>query len=210
MRAILMTLLTMLATPAWCAEDILDVLKRSQQMQLDALSAQAVDPASPESQRLQRSFERVLTVLQSPPPDVRLVVARGSLLAVCLMGRVVVVNVAVADLTESEQAFIIAHELGHVVHGHWAQFGALYKHYIPGEVVPATTDPVAALLGHEASALSHQQEFEADAFALRLLRRMGEPDDTPVVLFQQHLPPVRATATHPGSQERVAHLQGVQ
>jgi Zn-dependent protease with chaperone function len=76
-------------------------------------------------------------------------------------------------------------------------------------VVPATTDPVAGVLGREASALSHRQEFEADAFALRLLRRMGEPDDTPIVLFQQHLPLVKATATHPGSYERLARLQAV-
>ncbi len=209
MRAILMALMTMLAAPAWCAEDILGVLKRSQQMQLDALTALQVDPDSPESLAVHGSFERVLTVMKNPPAGVRLMVVRSSLLAVCLMGRVIVVDVSVADLTESERVFILAHELGHVAHEHWAQLGALYKHHIPGEVVPATADPVAGVLGREASALSHRQEFEADAFALRLLRRMGEPDDTPVVLFQQHLPLVKATATHPGSYERLARLQAV-
>ena len=61
-------------------------------------------------------------------------------------------------------------------------------------------------LGRDASAQAHQHEFEADAFALRLIRRMGQPDDTPVVLFQ-HLPPVKASATHPSSSQRLVQLR---
>lgn len=208
MRAVLMALITAFSAPAWCAEDILDVLQRSQQMQLDALTEAAVDPASPEARVVQQSFERALMVLKMPV-DVRLIVVRGPLLAVCLMGKVVAANVSLADLSEAERVFVLAHELGHVAHDHWPQLGQLYKRHIPGAVVPATTDPVAGILGREASALAHQHEYEADAFALRLLRRMGEPEDTPIVLFQ-HLPMVKATATHPGTQQRVAHLRTLQ
>jgi Zn-dependent protease with chaperone function len=210
MRAVLMTLAMSCCAPAWCSEDIIDVLQRSQQMQLDALTAQQVDPASPESQVLQQSFDRVLLALDLRQPGVRLLVVRSPLLAVCLMGRVIAVNVSVADLTGSERMFILAHELGHIAHRHWAQLGTLYKHYIPGEVVPATTDPVAGILGREASELSHRHEYEADAFALRLLRRLGESEETPIVLFTQHLPLVKATATHPGSHQRIAHLKRVE
>jgi Zn-dependent protease with chaperone function len=110
-------------------------------------------------------------------------------------------------MSEAERTFILGHELGHVALGHWAKLGELYQHHIPGDVVPEKTDPVAAELGRDASALAHQQEFEADAFALRLLRRMGEPDDTPTVLFLQHLPLVRPTATHPGTYQRLAHMR---
>jgi Zn-dependent protease with chaperone function len=77
------------------------------------------------------------------------------------------------------------------------------------EVRPDTTDPVAGILGRAASELSHRHEYEADAFALRLLRRLGESDDTPVVLFTEHLPMVKATATHPGTHQRLAHLRRV-
>lgn len=206
MRAILMALLTSLAAPAWCAEDILDVLRRSQQMQLDALSAAEVDPASAESRLIRQSFEQALGALATTEP-VRLIVVRGPLLAVCLMGRVIAVNVAVADLSEPERLFVIGHELGHVAHGHWAELGRLYKTHIPGEVVQEKTDAVAGVLGREASRLSHQHEHEADAFALRLLRRLGEPEDTPVVLFTEHLPMVKTTATHPGTHQRLAYLR---
>lgn len=209
MRATLMALMIACSAPAWCAEDIIDVLQRSQQMQLDALAAQEVDPASAESQVVQRSFDKVLSALNLRQPGVRLIVVRSPLLAVCLMGRVVAANVSLANLTESERLFILAHEVGHIAHRHWAQLGALYKEHIPGEVRPETTDPVAGILGRAASELSHQHEYEADAFALRLLRRLGEPEDTPIVLFTEHLPMVKTTATHPGTHQRLAHLKRV-
>lgn len=205
MRAFLMALMTAAAAPAWCGEDILAVLQRSQQMQLDALSEAAVDADHPSAQAVQRSFDQVSAAMGLSRP-VRLIVVRGPLLAVCLMGRVVAANVSLADLSESERRFVLAHELGHVAHDHWSQLGQLYKRHIPGEVVQAHTDAIAGVLGREASQLSHEQEYEADAFALRLLRRMGDPDDTPLVLFQ-HLPMVKATATHPGTHQRVAHLR---
>ena len=205
MRAFLMALMTAVSAPAWCGEDILAVLQRSQQMQLDALSDAAVAADHPAAQVVQRSFDQVSIAMGMTQP-VRLVVVRGPLLAVCLMGRVVAANVSLADLSESERRFVLAHELGHIAHGHWSQLGELYKRHIPGEVVKEHTDAIAGVLGREASQLSHEQEYEADAFALRLLRRMGDPDDTPLVLFQ-HLPMVKATATHPGTHQRVAHLR---
>ncbi len=205
MRAFLMALTMAAAAPAWCGEDILAVLQRSQQMQLDALAETALGAEHPAAQAVQRSFDQVSAAMGLAAP-VRLIVVRGPLLAVCLMGRVVAANASLADLSESERRFVLAHELGHVAHGHWSQLGQLYKRHIPGEVVRDHTDAIAGVLGREASQLSHEQEYEADAFALRLLRRMGDPDDTPLVLFQ-NLPMVKATATHPGTHQRVAHLR---
>ncbi|WP_428422402.1 M48 family metalloprotease [Methylibium sp.] len=209
MRAVLLFLLALFVAPVWCAEDILTVLQRSQQMQLEALTEGQVDDDDPEAQVVRRSFERIVAAVDEAPGDVRLLVVRGPLLAVCLMGRVIAANVSLAGLTESERDFVLAHELGHVMQRHWSQLGQLYQQYIPGEVVQAQTDAVASVLGREASELSHRQEYEADAFALQLIRRLGEPDDTPLLLFQ-HLPLVRATATHPGTQQRVVHLRTLQ
>lgn len=198
--------LTMLALPEARAENILQVLERSQKMQLEALRRLEVEAANPKAQAIRASFDEVMGHLVIGH-DVPLIVVRGPLLAVCLMGRIVVANEMLADLSESERQFILAHELGHVAHAHWAQLGDLYLQHIPGEVVQQHTDTIAAQLGRDASALTHQQEHEADAFALRLLKRIGAPDDTPIVLFQQHLPMVKATATHPGTAQRVAYLR---
>lgn len=213
MRAFLRTLLlaagAAFGTPGWCAEDIGAVLQRSQQMQLESLIGGTVDAGDPRVQLIASSLDRVLSMVQTPP-NVQLLVVEGSpLVAVCLMGRVIAANVVLADLTEAERTFILAHEVGHIAYNHWGQLGELYREHIPGAVVPEKTNAVAGILGREASALAHRHEYEADAFALRLLKRLGEPEDTPIVLFQQHLPLVMGTATHPGTSQRVAQMRGL-
>ncbi len=196
------------AVPAWGGESIEQVLERSQQMQFDALASQQVDAESREARIVEASFEHLLTKVGTPVA-VRLMVERGPMLAVCLMGHVVVANASLADMSESERQFILAHELGHVSHGHWNQLSSLYQKYIPDEVVQQKTDAVAGSLGREASQLAHDQEYEADAFAHDVLRRMGQPADTAVQLFHR-LPLVKRTATHPGTRERLAHIRSLQ
>lgn len=201
--------LSLLCTaPVWGAEGIVEVLERSQQMQFDSLAAQQVDGDSREARIVEASFELLLTKVGTPVA-VKLMVVRGPMLAVCLLGRIVVANASLADMSESERQFILAHELGHVSHGHWNQLSSLYQKYIPDEVVQQKTDAVAGPLGREASQLAHDQEYEADAFAHDVLRRMGQPADTAVLLFHR-LPLVKRTPTHPGTRERLAHIRSLQ
>jgi Zn-dependent protease with chaperone function len=168
MRWFQLTLLGLaLAGPAR-GEDIVDVLRRSQQTRLDATP-----------------------------------------LAETLHGRIVVANESLADLPEGARLFVLAHELGHVASDHWQQMGAVYRHWVPGEVTPQTTDPVANALGREASMTSHRQEFEADAYALRVLRRLGRPPQDAFAAFMSTtLQP--DTATHPGTRKRIASLRAAQ
>jgi hypothetical protein len=92
---------------------------------------------------------------------------------------------------------------------HWLQTGALYKQFVPGEVVPQTTDPVANRLGRAASAQAHRHEFEADAFALQVLRSLGRPaDDAIAALLYQGMQP--DSATHPGTRRRMASLRAAE
>lgn len=206
---VVLSLVTVLCgAPARGAEGIVQVLERSQQMQFDSLAAQQVDPYSREARVIEASFEHLLTKVGTPVA-VKLMVVRGPMLAVCLMGHMVVANASLADMSESERQFILAHELGHVSHGHWDQLSRLYQKYIPGEVVRQKTDAVAAPLGREASQLAHDQEYEADAFAHDVLRRMDQPADTAELLFRR-LPMVKRTATHPGTRERLAHIRSLQ
>lgn len=193
---------------AWAGETIVQVLERSQQFQFDSLAAKQLDADSREARIVQASFDELLKTVGTPVA-VSLMVVRGPLLAVCLMGRVVVANASLAEMTESERQFILAHELGHVSHGHWDQLSRLYQKYIPDEVVQQKTDAIAGPLGREASQLAHDQEYEADAFAHDVLRRTGHPGDTAVLLFHK-LPMVKRTPTHPGTGERLAHLRSLQ
>lgn len=202
MRWVLLTFLgAALAQPA-AAEDIVDVLRRSQQMRLEAMPLAA---DGPRVQAIRRSFEQLRAAL---PDDVaaELRVVSAGTVAETLHGRVVVAHESLADLPEGARLFVLAHELGHIAQHHWQQMGAVYRHWIPGEVKPETTDPVAGALGREASATSHRQEYEADAYALQVLRRLGRsPQDAFAAFMQQGM--LQDTATHPGTRKRVASLR---
>ncbi len=205
MRSLLWVLLTFAAAPAWC-EDIVDVLDRSQRMRLEAFTV--ADAQSERAVRVRLSFERVVRAAGlREPVELRLI--RGETLAETLQGRVVVANESLADLTEGERVFILAHELGHVALGHWGQLGEVYKRHIPGAVTPATTDPVAGALGRDASGLSHRHELDADAYSVHALRAMGHSDDDAFSAFKR-LGLTRDTPTHPGTRKRMASLRDLQ
>lgn len=205
MRWFQLTLLGLaLAGPAR-GEDIVDVMRRSQQTRLDAMPLAA---HGPRADTVRRSFAQLREAL---PADVAVelrVVSAGTL-AETLHGRIVVANESLADLPEGARLFVLAHELGHVASDHWQQMGAVYRHWVPGEVTPQTTDPVANRLGREASMTAHRQEFEADAYALQVLRRLGRPpQDAFAVFMSTTLQP--DTATHPGTRKRIASLRAAQ
>jgi len=195
----------LLSAPVWC-EDIGQVLHRSQQSRLDALPE--APPQTPGAAALRESFER-LQRAGAPTAEVQLhVVAVGSI-AETLEGRVVVVNAALGELPEACRLFLLAHELGHVKQMHWAKRIALYRQFIPGEVVQAETDAVAGDLGREASQQAHQQEYEADAYAMRMLLDLGYSRDELLDMFF-HLGHYGDTATHPSSARRLAQLRMIE
>ena len=183
-------------------EDIVDVLRRSQQQRLDAM---ARAPSGDRATVVRGSFEKLCQALR-PEMEVDLVVIAGATAAETLHGHIIVANESLADLPEGERMFILAHEIGHVVNDHWQQMGGLYRRWIPGEVTPSQTDPVAGSLGRDASGLSHRHEFEADAFALQALRRLGFGPEVAVSAFMRQ-GMQQDTATHPGTRKRLAALR---
>lgn len=196
-------------TPAVSAEGILDVLQRSHAQRLEQLSDARRGTPSPEAVRsIELSFAR-LTERFTPdrPPGLRVV--RGEALAETLGGRLIVVDESVAALTEGQRLFVLAHELGHVALGHWGALGRLYQRHIPGEVLRSQTDAVAALLGREASALAHEHEYAADAWALAALRALGHGPTDVESLFAR-FGPSRDTPTHPGTRRRLAQLRAIE
>ena len=202
MRWLVVTILGLGAMTAAAGEDIVDVLRRSQQQRLDALKP-AVD--GPRAQAVRRSFE-VLAKTLAPLPAIDLHVISGPVLAETLHGHIIVANESLADLPEGERLFVLAHEIGHVKQQHWLQMGLVYKRWVPAEVTPEKTDPVAASLGREASVLAHRHEFEADAFALQTLLGLGLSSD--VAFSSLRLMGLQQdSATHPGTRKRLASLR---
>jgi predicted Zn-dependent protease len=185
------------------AQEILSVLARSHQMRLKTL--QEVERRDEAAAVLQRDFARLLARLPQHP-DVELMVVGGPVIAETLAGHVVVVHVGLAEAAEGERLFLLAHELGHVLLGHWAELGAVYVKHIPGEVNKEATDAVAGQLGRDASQLVHGHEYAADAFAWRTIRAMGYSMDSAIAVFRS-MPNLGDTATHPASRKRMAALR---
>ncbi len=187
------------------SDNIVAVLHASQQLRLDAMAL--ADPESPRARRLRDSFAALTRGLDLPP-IVELRVVRAEIMAETLQGHIVVVHEAIGDWPDHERLFVLGHELGHVMLGHWAQLGTLYRKWVPGRVTRQHTDGVADALGREASALAHRHEFEADAFALHSVREHGGSVPDVVAAF------MRAgartdTPTHPATRKRVAALRAV-
>jgi len=207
MRWWIVTLTLLLTGPvARGDEGILGVLARSQLARLDRTSV--ADPGSARARTVRTSFETLARVLELRHP-VELRVIEGETVAETLQGRVVLVNESLADLSEGERLFVLAHELGHIELRHWEQTQRLYQKWVPGAVTPDQTEPVAALLGRDASGLAYRQELEADAFALHALHALGRPSQDAVTAFM-HLGMTHDTATHPGTRKRLASLRAAE
>lgn len=191
----------------WCpahAEDITQVLQRSQQWRLQQRPAPDLQSAA--ADRVRTSFERVKQ-LDTRGADVQLRIVGGELFAEALFGqRTLVVSEIAGELPEGERLLMLAHEMGHLMLGHWGGLSALYRSHIPGEVRPETTDPVARKLSIEAQTLSHRQEFEADSYGFELVRKMGFGLDHAFgLLMRQGLQ--FDTPTHPGTRRRLAQMR---
>lgn len=202
MRWLAATILGLTLVSGARGEDIIDVLRRSQQQRLDSFAAA---PAGARTEVIRRSYEHLRDRI-GPLPPIDLIVVRGPVTAETLHGHIVIVNESVADLPEGERLFLLAHEIGHVVNRHWMQLGLVYRSWVPGEVTPRTTEPVAGPLGREASMTAHRHELEADLFALRALESLDVPTDAAfsslrLMGLQQD------TATHPGTRKRIASLR---
>lgn len=193
------------SAPAGDGEAIAQVLAHSQAVRLAALTP--VDAADARALVLQQAFQQVLAhAPQARGVPVRLQVVTGPVLAETFHGRLVVVHADLAARPPGERLFVLAHELGHAVHADWAAVGEVYRRHIPDEVVRWRTDPVAALLGREMTALSHAQEMNADAFAMQVLGRMGYGIEVAIAAFARHgVQP--DTPTHPGTRKRMAGLR---
>jgi hypothetical protein len=207
MRRWIVTLLLILAVPvARCDEGIVAVLARSQLIRLD--NTRPANPASDRAQVVRNSFDSLIRLLAIRQPT-ELRVIRGETLAETLQGHIVLANERLADLAEGERLFILAHELGHIELHHWAETEQLYLKGVPGAVTPRETDPVAAMLGRDASGQAHRHELEADAFALRALHALGRNTHDVMGVFM-HLGLSQDTPTHPGTRRRFAALQAAE
>jgi predicted Zn-dependent protease len=118
----------------------------------------------------------------------------------------VVLSIRMARLNEAQRFFIIAHELGHLQLRHRATFSSFVA-----RVVSGAGDEQAARAGIESglSAVSHQAEFEADAFAVRTMRAAGQNPEEAARLFDS-LGAGKDNRTHPAAGRRARAIRAQQ
>jgi Zn-dependent protease with chaperone function len=203
--AIACLLLACSSLPA-LAVDMEEVFAQSQLRRVHDVSGQAVTD-SPKATIVRATFARVRDSLDAQLP-VGLLVVSGPIVAEALTDHIIAANEALADLPEGERAFVLAHELGHLVQSHWSKRALLFREHLPGAAVTAPTELAGDRLATQASALAHRQELDADAFALRTVRQLGYGFETALAVFMRQ-EAQRDTASHPSSRKRVAHLRSL-
>ena len=136
--------------------------------------------------------------------------------ACALPGGYIFVTESLGQLCEwdaAELAFVIAHEMAHVVRGH------TWDRVVGSAVFSALAHRLGGPLGQLSrefldKAYSRDRELEADAFALRLMTAAGYSHDGATHLLQRlaQLNPDQHThlsgyfATHPATRERIKRL----
>jgi len=137
--------------------------------------------------------------------------------AFCLPGGFVFVTRAMFDLCDNapdQIAFVLAHEIAHIVEGHALQRmagGALLK---AGVLRAMPAGKLGALAAEFVSkAYSRDQERAADRLGLRLMRAAGYDGHAAVTVFEK-LAALRPSgrcagyfAAHPDAADRIAELQ---
>lgn len=131
------------------------------------------------------------------------------------------------DVTEAELASVIAHELGHVAHGHarrrMIDFAGqnvirMILAGVLGRLLPGIGVWIAGLAaGALAARLSRQDEFEADAFASALMVKAGLGTGPQKSLFRKldRLSGSRAATpawlmSHPRTDARIAAIEALE
>lgn len=126
--------------------------------------------------------------------------------------------------TAPEMAAVIAHEIGHLSLGHHDRRRKAWKIETAAKAAASAFLPAAlrGLSGHVANAaarllqmrLSRTDEYQADAFAVALLRRSGFDPAAKVTLLQKlerlaegRGTPISWLASHPPTPKRIAAVQ---
>lgn len=137
--------------------------------------------------------------------QIEILIVEGDVVAEVLGDHLIAASESLALLPEGERAFVMAHELGHILLGHGSKRTELLRQH-PNRHVPHGPDELRAVpLEPAASELAHRQELEADAFALRAIRKLGHGSDSALALFARQAV-LDDTATHPRTPRRIAHL----
>jgi len=122
-------------------------------------------------------------------------------------GKTVVISTRLARMNAAQRFFIVAHEMGHVELGH---HGAM-RSFVARIVADHTDESRArAQVVSGLAQISHQHEFDADAFAVRTMESAGLDPEQAAWIFDS-IPAEKGqdNASHPSAKRRAAAIRSM-
>ncbi|HEV7913124.1 MAG TPA: M48 family metalloprotease [Albitalea sp.] len=118
-------------------------------------------------------------------------------------GRSIIVSTRLARLPPPQRFFILAHELGHLHLQHHAATNSFVAQAVRGAPDERSA---RARVASGLTRLSHQAEFDADAFAVRVMRDAGIDPEHAARLFDS-IGEGKDNATHPSAGRRARAIR---
>jgi len=189
---------------AVCAHATTLVDKIVDQLEASPSVCTAVAADQPQRQRVEADVARFLMVAPVPP-HVRFQVMDCADDGFVYQGTTIVLSTRLARLSAAQRFFIIAHEVGHVA----LQHHAATSKFVAKAVRNARDERAArARVASGLPAMSQQNELDADAYAIRLMREAGEDPNEAARLFES-IGEGKDNATHPSPGRRARAIRSM-
>jgi len=174
------------------------------QLEANPAACKAVAADEPQRKRVEADLARFL-MIAPVPPQVRFQVMDCADDGFVYQGSTIVLSTRLSRLSPAQRFFIIAHELGHVA----LQHHAMTSKFVAKAVRNARDERAArARVASGLPAMSQQNELDADAFAIRLMREAGEDPNEAARLFES-IGEGKDNATHPSPGRRARAIRSM-
>ncbi|MFP5406698.1 MAG: M48 family metalloprotease [Gammaproteobacteria bacterium] len=120
-------------------------------------------------------------------------------------GKTIVLSTRLVRLPQPQRYFIMAHEFAHHRLAHHARIGTVPAHIVNQQ---ARVIPPGDVTDIDAADLAHRREFEADAYAVRMMHAQGLDPEEAARLFDG-MGASKDSATHPSFGRRARAIRDV-
>lgn len=120
-------------------------------------------------------------------------------------GQTIVLSARLSRLSAAQRFFIVAHELGHLRLAHHAAVSSFVARAVSGA---ADEMAARAAVTSGLTPISHRNELDADAFAVRLMRDTGLNAEEAARLFDS-IGEGQDNATHPSAGRRARAIRAL-
>jgi len=120
-------------------------------------------------------------------------------------GKTIVLSTRLARMNPQQRFFIIAHELGHVALGHHGAMRSFVARIVGDQ---PDESRARARLASGLAQISHQHEFDADAFAVRTMQAAGLDPEQAAWIFDS-IASDKDNATHPSARRRALAIRAL-